>query len=1550
MALASKTFRIFVSSTFSDLKEERNILQKEVFPQLRSLCMENNCRFQAVDLRWGVREEASLDQKIMKICLDEIDRCKRITPRPNFIVLLGNRYGWRPLPSEIPDEEFKRIINFVSNAGEKTLLEQWYKKDENAEPSLYCLQPRKLDIEGSFSEEIKKEARDLEAKEWRRTEKKLRDILSTAASSMGLSEDEIFKYEASATEQEVAAGAMKVSDAHDHVFCFFRTIEGLPEDESGKDYIDLDEKGSLDTEAQNKLNRLKKRLTKQLPVNIHEYRATWSGYGPSLDHLETFKNDVKRRLSEIILEEIKNLEEVDPLKKEMAAHETFGEERARFFTGRVKILNTIANYISNTDPHPLVIFGDSGTGKSALIAQAKKLAEREIPGAETPVRFIGATPSSSDGRVLLESLCRQISRAYGRDETAVPSDYKELAEDFPRCLSFATQDKALIVFIDAVNQLSNSNDARNLSWLPADLPDYARIIVSTIPGECKNALEAKLPADSLVKLESMPLNEGQDLLKAWLKDARRSLQDNQEKELLNKFTRAKGLPLYLKLAFEEARQWKSYTPLKPLSPDIQGIIGGLFTRLSLDENHGELMVSHTLGYLAASKNGLSEDEMLDILSQDKDVFEDFKKRTFHEPPQQRIPVIIWSRLYFDLEPYLTESQADGTFLMAFYHPLFEDVVAGEYLSGEVKSKRHQSLARYFAENTLHHMHDGERIPNLRKLSELPYQQAYAGLRDDLKSTLLDFGFIEAKVASFGPQPLVEDYDIASAVVGMDETLQIVCDAIRLSSHVLVDNPKQTPTQLTGRLLSIEESDIQKMLAEIKQWDRYSWLRPLTTTLIPPGGPLLRTMVGHRSLIEALAVTPDGRFAVSGEYARDMPIKIWDLHTGLLLNELASQSRVECLAMTPDGSQVISGSGASIKMWNLTSGEQTLSIDISLPDYPAQNKVTGLAATPDGKIIICAHKNTIILWDLERKTVVETLTISSKYSEVSSVAISKNGKIAVSVTKRGNRPEVWDLVEGRKLLCPTVSSDWGGDRVSLSSDGRLFVTIGFRRRHYWDYSYASLRLYNLETKDVTELSHDENLSAVAITPDGRQVITGSGDGSVSLLDLSQNKKLTLGRHDDAVTCLAVSLDSKLVVSGSHDRTIKAWNLRVALSDSRFRTRPFTGFSKSLDGPQPNQETPDGQEGAIGAVAVSANGRRVVSVSFPESRRPKVLAITPNGKRAVTASSNRISIWDINSNNIGSILDETDPEDEVWQENPYRQIDKQEGLLEPGEDMEYLGEKVLRIWDLEQLKKPIKLRGHEREILAIVMSHRGDKIVSASSDHTLKVWDLDTGVQVQSLQGHTDIVTSVAIAPDDSRIISGSADRTVKVWDLNSGSVLATLEGHRDSVTDILVTPSGEHFVTRSYDGGKMNTFKVWSLESNQEEVSLESITDKTSAVEMSGDGRRVVFASGDEIHDWDFSEKKTRIGLFKHSRWITALVSIPGSSCLVSSSDDGSLVLWDLERSRALAKYTCEAAIKACAATPNGLTFVAGDNKGKLHFLRREGRELFSFRNLSDTVR
>jgi hypothetical protein len=71
MPTATRTFRVFVSSTFEDLVEERDTLQRNVFPRLRTLCEQHCARFQAIDLCWGVRDEAALGQKTMDICLHD---------------------------------------------------------------------------------------------------------------------------------------------------------------------------------------------------------------------------------------------------------------------------------------------------------------------------------------------------------------------------------------------------------------------------------------------------------------------------------------------------------------------------------------------------------------------------------------------------------------------------------------------------------------------------------------------------------------------------------------------------------------------------------------------------------------------------------------------------------------------------------------------------------------------------------------------------------------------------------------------------------------------------------------------------------------------------------------------------------------------------------------------------------------------------------------------------------------------------------------------------------------------------------------------------------------------------------------------------------------------------------------------------------------------------------------------------------------------------------------------------------------------------------------
>lgn len=92
-----RVIRVFISSTFRDMQEERDELVKHAFPKLRALCESRGVVWGEVDLRWGITDEEKAEGKVLPLCLEEIKNC-----RPYFIGLLGERYGW--VPDEIPKE------------------------------------------------------------------------------------------------------------------------------------------------------------------------------------------------------------------------------------------------------------------------------------------------------------------------------------------------------------------------------------------------------------------------------------------------------------------------------------------------------------------------------------------------------------------------------------------------------------------------------------------------------------------------------------------------------------------------------------------------------------------------------------------------------------------------------------------------------------------------------------------------------------------------------------------------------------------------------------------------------------------------------------------------------------------------------------------------------------------------------------------------------------------------------------------------------------------------------------------------------------------------------------------------------------------------------------------------------------------------------------------------------------------------------------------------------------------------------------------------------
>jgi hypothetical protein len=715
MPQQTKIFRVFVSSTFTDMKEERRILQRDVFPKLEKYCESYGARFQAVDLRWGVNEESQLNQKTLDICLNEIARCQRISPKPNFLVLLGNKYGWQPIPSKIPLDEWAQIGKTLSDE-KANFLKQWYKLDGNAIPEEYVLQPR--------GEAYK----DYDV--WSHVEDNIRVILRTAVQELNLSSTQLSKYFASATHQEIINGALNppegIERPEDHVLALIRNIDGLPVDKTAEGYIDLKD-DVPDADCQERLDNLKEELHARLNGHYEEYPAAWINGKSVLNNPVEFGNKIYTFLENIISPQLQKVVAADEIIDEIKLHKEFKEKLTEHFCGREQTLEKISVYLNGKDRKVLSLIGDSGTGKSSVLAKAVQVCEANTMKAVIVYRFIGVTSRTTNIVNLLQSICTQISKEFnvtleslaGEGKAKSLYEINGLTEILRKCLALGTTEKPIIIFLDALDQLSDSENAKALYWIPRDLPEHATFVVSSL-----TELEGGLSNTLIEHLPLLPKEDAEKILNRWLAAVHRILTPKQRGQVIDKFNQSGiniqsaspanikkgGLPLYLKLAFEKAKHWHSYDENISLNDTVPGIINDFIDEL-IKEGHDKDFVEHVICYMLCGRyQGLTETEILEILAFDDDYWEkmflpkthfehrqeliDFKKELENANNGQKgvmkIPIVIWSRFFLDMEPFLTERDADGVPIITFFHRQFNEVLRKRYKLDEESNEENET--------------------------------------------------------------------------------------------------------------------------------------------------------------------------------------------------------------------------------------------------------------------------------------------------------------------------------------------------------------------------------------------------------------------------------------------------------------------------------------------------------------------------------------------------------------------------------------------------------------------------------------------------------------------------------------------------------------------------------------------------------------------------------------------------------------------------------------------------------------------------------------------
>ena len=699
------------------------------------------------------------------------------------------------------------------------------------------------------------------------------------------------------------------------------------------------------------------------------------------------------------------------------------------------------------------------------------------------------------------------------------------------------------------------------------------------------------------------------------------------------------------------------------------------------------------------------------------------------------------------------------------------------------------LGRALSNQTALHARLVDRMGNPKGIKDhyalrwLPWHLGKAGHDARRRALLADFDWMLAKLEGTDIQSLISDYDY----LPMESDLHAVQSMFRQSAHILAGNPRELPGQLLGRLPGNVSQDIDGLLKEASEHKSFPWLRPLAPTLTPLDTSLIRTLQGHTSGVLAVALSFDGRRAVSG--SSDKTLRLWDLESGQTLRTLQGHtSGVLSVALSSDGRRAVSGSSdETLRVWDLESG-QTLR---TLQGHT--DSVRAVALSSDGRCAVSgSDDNTLRVWDLESGRRLRTL--QGHASGILAVALSSDGRRAVSGSS-DNTLRVWDLESGQTLHTLQGNTDLVL-AVAFSSDGRRAVSGSDNN---------ALRVWDLESDQTlcTLQGHTSRALAVALSSDGRRAISGSDDDTLRVWDLETGQTLrTLQGHTDLVRAVALSSDGRRALSGSDDNTLRVWDLETLEA----------------------RTTLHGHTDSVRAVALSSDGRRALSGSDDNTlcvwdletgrklhtlqghtKRVLAVALSSDGCRAVSASYDKtLRVWDLGSSRkLHTLQGHTH-----WVTAVALSSDGHRAV-----SASY--DKTLRVWDLESGETVRTLQGHVDLVRAVALSSDSRRAVSGSDDNTLRVWDLKSGQTLHTLQGHTNLVNAVALSSDGRRAISGSYDNTLRVWDLESGQTLHTLQGHTHEVTAVALTFDGRLAVSGSWD----YTLRVWNLKDGREVVTF-----------------------------------------------------------------------------------------------------------------------------------
>ncbi len=560
--------------------------------------------------------------------------------------------------------------------------------------------------------------------------------------------------------------------------------------------------------------------------------------------------------------------------------------------------------------------------------------------------------------------------------------------------------------------------------------------------------------------------------------------------------------------------------------------------------------------------------------------------------------------------------------------------------------------------------------------------------------------------------------------------------------------------------------------------------------------------GHTAGVHRAVFSPDGRLLVScGE---DGKVIVWDFARRLKLATLNGHSgAVNALIFSPDGKWFATGGyDHRVILWNAATFMQ----ERMLPD--AGGRIGTLAISPNRRLLaVATDAERTILWDTTTWQELFVLPISSQYNAAffsadsrhlfvagsgwwnlathratskmrdnsTWAAVSPDNHFMVSVVSNGD-VLFEDLLE-RRLLSNVKAHQDNGRAVAYSPDGRLVAT-GTDNIVLWD---------AITRHKIVRLTYPSIVWTLAFSPDGRWLVSTHGDGSILVWDPMEHELIAnLNGHSGPVRTVAYSPDGRRIASAGEDDSIIVWDAQLKQKQKVFLQHkdkvtgvafsPDSKFLASFDfsrvlsynqldstDDRPKWSTEVGNS-SVGAycLAGSPDGRWIATAQAVYSARDGT-QVARLGPASWTLAFSPDSRWLAQEH--GEFLEVWDSR--TWTKTSYRSATSLSLMgvsFSPDGKLLVTGDDQgpVRLWQVDPFRELAMLGSHRNRVKSLVFSPDGRQIASAGDDHAINLWDVKRRKRISTIGIHASPVLSLAFSPDGKRLISGEHDNSVRMY--------------------------------------------------------------------------------------------------------------------------------------------------------------------------------------------